>query len=57
MLRTARRVARRTAHRITLAEQDALLVEQSTGKPLERLTDAELRQAMAALGIQKLEVD
>ncbi len=55
--RTARRVARRTAHRIALAEEDALRVEQATGKQLGRLTEAELLQAMKTLGIRKLEVE
>ena len=56
-IRTARRVARRTAYRIALAEDDALRVEQATGKLLGRLTEAELLEAMKKLGIKKLEVE
>ncbi len=49
-------MARRTAFRFWLAEEDAARLEQATHKPLDRLTEEELLEAMKELGIKKLEV-
>lgn len=50
-------MARRTAHRISLAEADAARIEHSAGKPLAELTEAELLDSVRALGIRKLETN
>ncbi len=55
--RATRRVSRRTLRRVILAEEDAVKIEQETGRPVDELTEEELLAAMKKLGIQTLELD
>ena len=69
--RTVRRVMRRrmlvggmvvlaasgTAAAVKMSQQDADRIEQHTGAPAEKLTEAELAAAMKDLNIQSMELD